>query len=162
MISKTTPKRSKAEFKEICIHDWPELLGRLREFPKDEEWVFRGQTSDWPLTTALERACDDSDVDLEDAPNVESQMIRSFQRSYSGNDLDAVLNDKLYCMALMQHHGAPTRLLDFTYSPYIAAHNALEKKPDKNFGVNVIWCLSGKWCKEKVEAKVGSNLQTVA
>ena len=41
----------------------------------------------------------------------------------------------------MQHHGAPTRLLDFTYSLYVAAYFALETA-DSDCAV---WALHGRW-----------------
>ena len=36
------------------------------------------------------------------------------------------LDDELRCLAMMQHHGAATRLLDFSKSPFVAAFFALE------------------------------------
>ena len=42
----------------------------------------------------------------------------------------SVLGDDLRCLAMMQHHGAPTRLLDFTKSPFVAAFFALENATD--------------------------------
>lgn len=58
----------------------------------------------------------------------EERAIRIFRRkahNYLSNPM--ALDDDLRCLALMQHHGAPTRLLDFTKSPFVAAFFALER-----------------------------------
>ena len=50
--------------------------------------------------------------------------------------LSQSLDDPTDCWALMQHHAAPTRLLDWTNSPYVAAYFACASHPDKD---GVIW-----------------------
>jgi hypothetical protein len=135
---------------EEVVSDWQALLAVRREF--DEAWLFRGQPSSWPLTTTLERACARFDVPATAIPAVEGQMIREFRRRFTGRHRQLILADTLYCMALMQHHGAPTRLLDFTYSFYVAAYFALERSGEDP----MVWCVNGRWCRD-VSARVAGQ-----
>ena len=76
------------------------------------------------LTTGLERACLLADGSLTRAPEHEKGIIREFRRRAHHYLPDAtLLGDSLELLALMQHHGAPTRLLDWTYSLYVAARH---------------------------------------
>ena len=43
---------------------------------------------------------------------------------------DLPLDQKLSWLAVMQHYGVPTRLLDFTYSPYVSLYFALRSQPE--------------------------------
>lgn len=90
--------------------------------------VFRGQSdAKWLLSTTLGRSarrygCPDGALH-----NREVVLLNHFQRRahHYLND-PPNLEDRLEWLALMQHHGAPTRLLDFSNSFYIAAFFALE------------------------------------
>ena len=134
---------------ERVVTDWEALMEARAGF--DEAWLFRGQPSAWPLVTTLERACALFDVPPTAMPAVEDQMIREFRRRYAGRHRGLTLSDTLFCMALMQHHGAPTRLLDFTYSFYVAAYFALEPFGD----APTIWCLNGRWSRARAAAIAG-------
>ena len=57
----------------------------------------------------------------------ETRIRRIFERKSHLFLNDVPRGDELEWLALMQHHGAPTRLLDFTWSPYVAAFFALER-----------------------------------
>lgn len=90
-------------------------------------WVFRGHSdATWKLSTTFERSAHRQGCDKL-LPNRESWIIRQFTRRASHFVPDAP-DDTNYLewLALIQHHGGPTRLLDFTHSFYTAAFFAVE------------------------------------
>ena len=58
----------------------------------------------------------------------EERILRIFKRkAHHFLSAGPLPDDDFEWLALMQHHGAPTRLLDFTWSPYVAAFFALQR-----------------------------------
>lgn len=97
--------------------------------PAYRNWAFRGQAdADWPMYSSLSRYLKSYEVHPQAWSSQEERIFRIFRRK-AHLFLDHVPDerDAFQWLALMQHHGAPTRLLDFTWSPFVAAFFALER-----------------------------------
>ncbi|MBN1690029.1 MAG: FRG domain-containing protein [Dehalococcoidia bacterium] len=122
--------------------------------------IFRGQGAGWKLENTLERACKKAGIEESDncdIYDIENEIVREFRRLYNGIDRDLVCQDTLYCLSLMRHYGAPTRLIDFDYSVYVAAYFALEcanNMPCNNrIRSCAIWCINTELF-EKIDKKL--------
>lgn len=121
-------------YKEIVINDFKEL--QTLNFP--EYWNFRGQTQDWKLKTSIEVLLDSHNLDyywyIDERTNFRQEFIDKFKLATNLNDLQDST-----CLALMQHYGLKTELLDVTTSLNIALYFAAENDYDKD---GVIWAFN--------------------
>lgn len=108
----------------VHIANWNEFVSLTSEC---NGWAFRGlPDADWQMRSSLSRYLHSFVPDKTTWRQREERALRIFRRKAHIYLNDAsVLVDDIRCLALMQHHGAPTRMLDFTKSPFVAAFFAL-------------------------------------
>ncbi|MEN8242792.1 MAG: FRG domain-containing protein [Chloroflexota bacterium] len=117
----------------IEIKDWGNfstIAEKLSSMGPEGPNVFRGQEdAEWPLRPSLTRLLLEQNVDLTRGLEIEKKALREFQKRAhidTGFCRDLRKDDTLSWWEIMQHYGAPTRLLDWTKSPYIALYYAVE------------------------------------
>ena len=128
------------QIEEIRVDSWEQLNEALyraswnhdiRRFRSD--YVFRGLSCvEWPLVSALFRLGGNY-------RELEAHLLRNF-RKYAQQSR-AFSDSEWNWLALAQHHGLPSRLMDWTYSPFVAAHFATEclEGYDRD---GMIWCVN--------------------
>jgi hypothetical protein len=142
---------------ELYRDSWDRSLERFRS-----PYVFRGMAvvgND--LSTSLQRLA----IGYDNVAKLEGHLLRNF-RKYAHADW-AMDSSVWNWLALAAHHGLPTRLLDWSYSPFVALHFATENLLSYDSDA-VIWCVNHretnrrlpKELREKLDEE-GSNAFTV-
>src|SRR5215469_15080320 len=109
----------------IEIDSVDNLIYLINSLPNN--YFYRGQAdASWYLQSSLERIVG-SNWSAETARKFEDFALKSFRPKFHLYDRENVQpGSKLAWLSIMQHYGVPTRLLDFTESPYVALYFALE------------------------------------
>ena len=124
------------------------------------QWCFRGQQeASWLLTTKLDR-----DIRVEyqskfrsgifhiERREEEAALVCAFKQIAPEYICQLPAEDDLASwLSLLQHYGAPTRLLDWTYSPHIAAFFAMENESMLD-GFSSIFAFDLAWLQRSLES----------
>ena len=124
-------------YQEIHIHSLDDLFPLLKERAYEggigrfrSNFVYHGTcNAAFRLSTSLQRNCKGRQAELEPS------ILRNFSK-YAASDDPDIDRSVWRQLIIGQHHGLPTRLLDWTYSPLIGLHFAVNdpnlEKMDKH------------------------------
>ena len=113
MIRKVYVKTLEELSKIIFEQNYNKNINRNRS-----SFLYRGMPDKkFKLTTSLQRNCKNKKNSLEKA------ILRNFTK-YAANSNPVLENSVWQQLIIGQHHGLPTRLLDWTYSPLMGLHFA--------------------------------------
>lgn len=150
--------------KEIKFETW-EAFDKFINTNHYRKWIYRGQSDSlWSMESSLHRTFESAQrIHLEcKGKRKDLDMIAHEKVMLDKFKCNAHLylshlpkqEDDLSWLSLMQHHGAPTRLLDFSFSIYVALYFALETGENDAS----IFCINHNAMKKSDQEYFGNDL----
>ncbi|MCC5880996.1 MAG: FRG domain-containing protein [Idiomarina sp.] len=112
----------------IRLKEWNQIA---EHNPQDRQFIYRGQSNaNWQVECALKRTLEFNrrryEVNAFDLRMAERKSLKTFKtRAHLYLDRLPDEDDYVAWLSVMQHHGTPTRLIDFSRSFYVAMFFAL-------------------------------------
>lgn len=113
-------------------------------------FAYRGQAnSEWEITSSIERMIDHlyppNPIQIFSTCTFERNLLREFKWKYPLYEKNYIPDDDsvIEWLSIMQHYGCPTRMIDFSYSPYVALFMALN---ESEYDYSSIWCINQIIC----------------
>lgn len=141
--------KGKRLYVETRLENWDDIFKLYNRFLM--AFVFRGHgCADWSMTSSLERMAKRYHPRhfVYAVNGYEEDNLKEFKWKYPGYEKTNIPADDevIEWLSIMQHFGAPTRLVDFSYSLYVAlfmAMDSLEEDED-----SAIWGLNQLICRD--------------
>jgi hypothetical protein len=131
---------------EVQYEDWPSLARALSR--PSPGWIFRGMAhADWLLEANLARVLDENPAWPPDEWEMAERSAIGFFKQHARATLPDPPDERdlIGWLALMRHYGAPTRLLDWSTSPFVACYFALDGCDGDSDAM--LWALQAFYCR---------------
>lgn len=141
------------------ISEFISAMGSLdAHWPNRQRCLFRGQAlKSWNLQSSLLRLFHDT-VGNVDAVEIEQQVRHAFRneahRFVPAHYIPDNDHDLAMWWPLMRHYGAPTRILDWSLSPYVALYFAVHSHWEQD---GAVWFVRAKSISAAFKTKLGGD-----
>lgn len=124
--------------------DWPietvesvELAFEIAAELQGKQWICRGQSdASWSLTPSIDRKANNKFTRIA-MLQAERECINQFRlaaRNLQPGE-EGLFQDDIVALMVMRHYDVPTRLLDWSQSPFVALYFAVTTEPEKDASI---------------------------
>ncbi|GET35243.1 hypothetical protein PbJCM13498_41060 [Prolixibacter bellariivorans] len=145
-MNKDSDSKEKGKHKETIVSSLGQFVDFVTNLSSSGKIIFRGQINDKPLIPVVGR-----NKERENFFNNEEKIFETFKREAIPYIKFSVNNDWQW-LAIAQHNGVPTRLLDWTLNPLVALWFAV-KYSDKNPEYRIVWAFYYDEYDDRIDTK---------